>query len=308
MRAPAKRQGTHLAGWQARLCLAFVACAIVGVAPGSAGAVNVFTLDSSPDGRAGVAVDSAGTGYFAWEHKETSTNDVTQFCKVARGGKCTNPIVLATPPLNPAPFNSTDVSAAFPVLGAGSTVYVVGPRFVAGDVVVWTSTDGGNSFGPAVQVTQSGAYQGTDPTECAADSAPASSSHPTTPGLNFTSVQAGSKTAHGADLTPPGGLTNISGSTLGLAGGGASGIPSRRSRMAQRRPADDDRVPQLQRHRRSQRRRELERRDPGDQRHPAEPGGRPEGAVPGLPGRRQRDLHAGQRAQVRCRAPGSARR
>ncbi len=224
MRAPAKRRGRYLAAWRARLSLAFVACAVVGVAPGSAGAVNVFTLDSSPDGRAGVAVDSSGSGYFAWEHKQTSSSDVTQFCKVVRGGRCTNPIVLAAPPLNPAPFDSTDVSAAFPVLGGGSTVYVVGPRFVAGDVVVWTSTDGGNSFGPAAQVTQSGAYQGTDPTDVLLSGANfLVSSH--NPGLYFTSVQSGSTTAHGADITPPGGSTNMTGSTLGLAGGGPYGSP-----------------------------------------------------------------------------------
>ncbi len=224
MSASAKRRRAPLAGWRSRLSVAFVTCAVFGVVPGSAGAVNVFTLDGSPDGRAGVAVDSAGTGYFAWEHKETSTSDVTQFCKVPRGGKCTNPIVLATPPLNPAPFDSTDVSAAFPVLAGGSTVYVVGPRYVAGDVVVWTSTDGGNTFGPAVQVTQSGAYQGTDPTDVLLSGANfLVSSH--NPGLYFTSVQTGSTTAHSADLTPPGGLTNMSGSTLGLAGGGAYGSP-----------------------------------------------------------------------------------
>ncbi len=224
MKASAKRHRKHFAGWRSRLGVAFVACAIVGVAPGSAGAVNVFTLDSSPGGRAGVAVDSAGTGYFAWEHEETSSSDVTQFCKVPRGGKCTNPIVLPTPPLNPAPFDSTDVSAAFPVLGGGSTVYVVGPRYVAGDVVVWTSTNGGSSFGPAEQVTQSGAYQGTDPTDVLLSGANFFvSSH--NPGLYFTSVQSGSTTTHDADLTPANGSTNMTGSTLGLAGGGPYGSP-----------------------------------------------------------------------------------
>ena len=203
---------------------AVLTCAIGGATAGPADAVNAFTLDSGADGRAGVAVDNAGNGYFAWEHKDTSTNDVTQFCKVAREGKCTSPIVLSTPPLNPAPFDSTDVSAAFPVLGPGSTVYVVGPRFVAGDVVVWTSTDGGRSFGPAVQMTQSGAYAGSDPTNALLGPAGLMiSSH--NAGLNFTSLASGPATTQGADLTPAGGLTNISGSTLGLAGGGASGNP-----------------------------------------------------------------------------------
>jgi hypothetical protein len=56
---------------------ALVTCAIAGLAPASAGAVNVFTLDTAAAGRAGVAVDSAGTGYFAWEHKQTSTSDIS---------------------------------------------------------------------------------------------------------------------------------------------------------------------------------------------------------------------------------------
>ncbi len=196
---------------------AVIACVIAGVAPSSAAAVNVFTLDSSPAGRAGVAVDGAGTGYFAWEHNSADNNTATEFCKVPRGGGCTNPVVLPTPPLNPAPFNSTDVSAAFPVLGAGSTVYIVGPRYVAGDVVVWTSADGGLSFGPAVQVTQSGAYAGSDPTAVLpAGSGFFISSH--NPGLNFIAAQ-GTDPSSGADLTPPGGFTNMSGSTLGLASG-----------------------------------------------------------------------------------------
>lgn len=178
----------------------------------------MFTLDSSPAGRAGEAVDGAGAGYFAWEHNASPTSTVTEFCKVPRGGKCADPVVLATPPLNAAPFDSTDVSAAFPVLGPGSTVYVVGPRFVAADVVVWTSTDGGRSFGPAVQMTQTDAYAGTDPTDVLlAGGGFYVSSH--NPGLNFISVQPGAMPASGADLTPSGGLTNISGSTLGLAGG-----------------------------------------------------------------------------------------
>ena len=198
MKTPLKRHWPDLARRRSLLGSVVLTCAIAGVTAAPAGAVNVFTLDSGADGRAGAAVDNAGNGYFAWEHKDTSTNDVTQFCKVARGGKCTSPIVLSTPPLNPAPFDSTDVSAAFPILGPGSTVYVVGPRFVAGDVVVWTSTDGGRSFGPAVQTTQSGAYAGSDPTNVLL--APAGlliSSH--NAGLNFTSLAGGPATTQGAD-------------------------------------------------------------------------------------------------------------
>jgi hypothetical protein len=231
MKAPLNRR-TALLFSRPRLWLYAMAlsCVLVGATPGIAGAVNLFTLDSSPDGRAGVAVDSAGTGYFAWEHKVSGTSDETRFCKLARGGSCTSPIILATPPLNPAPYDSVDVSAAFPVLGAGSTVYVVGPRFVAGDVVVWTSTDGGATFGPAAQATQSGAYSGTNPTDVLMTGGDFFvSSH--NPGLNFTAVPPGSPPATGADLTPAGGLTNITGSSLGLANGG-SGNPVEAFSMA----------------------------------------------------------------------------
>ncbi|MEA2123293.1 MAG: hypothetical protein QOI80_75 [Solirubrobacteraceae bacterium] len=195
------------------------ALALVAALPSAASARNSFTLDTSPDGFAALAVDAAGTGYFAWERAVSPSDDATVFCKVARGATCTSPVVLPTPPLNPPPHDSTLVSAAFPVLGAGSTVYVVGPRYVAADVVVWTSTDGGASFGPAEQVAQSGAYLGSNPTDVlATGSSFAISSH--NPGLNFTSVPAsGAGPATGADLTPPDGSTNITGSALGLAGG-----------------------------------------------------------------------------------------
>ena len=200
--------------------LAFSAALALGAAlPSGASARNSFTLDTSPDSFAALAVDGAGTGYFAWERAVSSTDDATVFCKVARGATCTSPVVLPTPPLNPAPHDSTLVTAAFPVLGGGSTVYVVGPRYVAADVVVWTSTDGGATFGPAAQVAQSGAYQGSNATDVLATGTSFDiSSH--NPGLNFTSVPAtGAGPANGADLTPADGSTNITGSALGLASG-----------------------------------------------------------------------------------------
>jgi hypothetical protein len=172
------------------------ACLIAGATAGPAGAVNAFTLDHAPDGGAGVAVDSAGAGYFAWEHKASPANDVTEFCKVARGATCTNPVVLPTPPLNGAPYNSIDVSAAFPVLGPGATVYVVGPRYVA-------------------QVVPSGGFQGSNPTDVLAAGGGFDISS-INPGVNFTSTPTPTT---GADLTPPGGLTNITDSSLGLAAG-----------------------------------------------------------------------------------------
>jgi hypothetical protein len=208
-----------LATWRVYAVAVALALVIAAAIPGGASARNSFTLDTSPDSFAALAVDNAGTGYFAWERRVAGADDATVFCKVARGGTCSSPVVLPTPPLNPPPHDSTQVTAAFPVLGAGSTVYVVGPRFVASDVVVWTSTDGGATFGPAAQVAQSGSYMGSNATDVlAAGGAFDISSH--NPGLNFMSVPAGgSGPASGADLTPADGLTNITGSALGLAGG-----------------------------------------------------------------------------------------
>jgi hypothetical protein len=192
------------------------ALAIAAALPGVAAARNSFTLDTSPDSFAALAVDTGGSGYFAWERSVAGADDATVFCKVPRGGTCTSPVVLPTPPLNPAPYDSTQVSAAFPVLGDGSTVYVVGPRYVASDVVVWTSTDSGATFGPAAQVAMSGSYKGSNATDVLPTGASFDiSSH--NPGLNFTSVPAsGTGPANGADLTPSDGLTNITGSALGL--------------------------------------------------------------------------------------------
>jgi hypothetical protein len=197
--------------------------------PGAATAANLFTLDTNPasGASAAVAVDSAGTGYFGWERNGGSAPNVAMFCKVARRGTCANPIVLPTPPIGFGGGSAVD--AAFPVLGSGSTVYVVGPRFIQQDVVVWTSTDGGITFGQATQVAQTYAYHaGTDPTDVL--SAPSGgfyiSSH--NPGLDFISVpSSGTGPAIHADLTPSGGTSNVIGdSTLGLAGGGgATGNP-----------------------------------------------------------------------------------
>ena len=37
----------------------------------------------------------------------------------------------------------------FPVLGAGNVVFVVAPSYDSSQMVMWKSTDGGASFGPA---------------------------------------------------------------------------------------------------------------------------------------------------------------
>ncbi|MHB8656757.1 MAG: hypothetical protein ACYC91_02210 [Solirubrobacteraceae bacterium] len=189
--------------------------ALLAALPSSAVAANAFTLDTSFDGFASVAVDSTGTGFFAWEHKVPGGDDVTMECTVARGGTCTAPQTLPAPPVGAS--GSSAVEQPLVVLGGGSTVYVVGPRFIASDVVLWTSTDGGQTWGVG-SVAQTGAYQGTDPTDALLDgSAFDISSH--NPGLYFSSVPAtGPGPANGADLTPAA-SPGVESSTLGLAAG-----------------------------------------------------------------------------------------
>jgi hypothetical protein len=112
---------------------------------GTASAANLFTLDAHADGLGHVAMDSAGNVYVAWNRTSSGAADVPVFCKFALGSTCASPVSLTLPGPNGPADNGT--SGNFPILGAGSTVYVVGPRYVDGDTVVWTSTDGGATFG-----------------------------------------------------------------------------------------------------------------------------------------------------------------
>ena len=111
-----------------------------------------LTVDSQADSTGPVVVDSAGNGYVAWDsHARGDEADHVLFCKIPAGGTCTHKITLALP------GNSTNSQDAivqpFPVLGrAPGVVYVVGPRYVRSDVVVWTSHDGGSTFSAGVTV------------------------------------------------------------------------------------------------------------------------------------------------------------
>lgn len=110
-----------------------------------AAAKDLFILDSQAASPGNVIEDGAGTAYVGWIHKSGSlaVPDPPMFCKIPVGGTCTNPITL---PIPGATSTSDEVSGVFPVFGTGSTIYVVGPRYVDNDVVVWTSTNGGESF------------------------------------------------------------------------------------------------------------------------------------------------------------------
>jgi hypothetical protein len=139
-----------------RLLMAvLLSLAAAGLAAAGAGAENVGTLDAQAGSRGHVVQDAAGTAYIAWTRKSVGEGTETpEFCKVPKGGRaCTTPLALPIP----APAESVDgPSGAFPVLGAGATVYVVVPRYVKNDVLLYTSTDGGATFGAPQDIT--GAY------------------------------------------------------------------------------------------------------------------------------------------------------
>ncbi len=125
------------------LCAALAAAAALLAAPASAN--DLFTLDSQATSQGRLVEDSAGNAYVTWTHKSSGTlPDQPMFCKIPAGGTCSAPIAL---PIPGATDSTDELAGLFPVLGAGNTVYVVGPRYVLDDVVIWTSTNGGQSFG-----------------------------------------------------------------------------------------------------------------------------------------------------------------
>lgn len=119
----------------------------------TASAANMFTLDAQADGLGHVVMDTAGNVYVAWNHTSSGTADVPMFCKFALGSTCTSPVSLSLP--GPNGPNDNGTSGDFPIVGPGGIVYVVGPRYVDSDTVVWTSTDGGATFGSGTVIANS---------------------------------------------------------------------------------------------------------------------------------------------------------
>jgi hypothetical protein len=138
------------------------------VAAAPADAEDRGILDSAPASPGHVVVDPAGNAYVAWTHHSGSgAPDPVKFCKVPAGGTCAAPIDLAIPG---AVDHTGDAAGAFPVLGSGGTVYVVAPRYVADDVVIWKSTDGGATFGPATVAPKETGYSNkSEPTDAILD-------------------------------------------------------------------------------------------------------------------------------------------
>jgi hypothetical protein len=124
--------------------------------PAEAPATNLFSIDPSAQSNGPIVTDAAGNGYLAWEHQSgsSSTPASTIFCKVPVGGSCTSAITL---PLPPGTGSSEEPVEAYPVLGSQpGIVYVVAPRYVPSDVLIWTSENGGASFSAAKVVAGAG--------------------------------------------------------------------------------------------------------------------------------------------------------
>jgi hypothetical protein len=100
-----------------------------------------------PGNQPGLAVDDAGTAYVAWNGPENPST--LRFCKYPRGGSA---CALATT------ITTLGNSLTRPFVAvSGNTVRVVSYRYPLGSEVVagsylYTSTDGGSTFGPGLRV------------------------------------------------------------------------------------------------------------------------------------------------------------
>lgn len=112
-------------------------------------AANQFTIDPTPDSFGAIVTDTAGNGYLAWEHTGTGgAADTPMFCKLApEARRCTDPVSLPLPGVSGYSGDELSANQLFPILGPGNVVWVVTSRYVADDTVIWTSTDGGRTFG-----------------------------------------------------------------------------------------------------------------------------------------------------------------
>src|SRR4051812_39650874 len=120
----------------------------------SAHAANRFVLDAHPETPGHVLLDPPGSApgsvLVAWTSESGSgaLAPIPKVCVAAPGLGCTAPQVLHAPEGD----NEDDaIDGLFPVAGPGGTVTVVGPRQSRGDVIAWTSTNGG-AFGPPARI------------------------------------------------------------------------------------------------------------------------------------------------------------
>jgi hypothetical protein len=149
--------GEGLTTLSRRLAVGLLGVSFALALPAAAQANNLFTLDPQADTSGPIVTDSSGNGYIAWSQPNGVEADTTLFCKIPRGGSCTDPIVL---PLPGATTSVEGIAQAFPVIGTQpGVVYVVAPRYVRNDTLIWSSTNDGESFS-AAKVKAEGSYAG----------------------------------------------------------------------------------------------------------------------------------------------------
>ena len=128
-----------------------VACVAALTMSASARAADQFTLDAHADSFAPIVTDADGNGYVAWERSDGSAADIPMFCKLAPGATaCAHPVALGLP--GGGADDANGALALFSILGPGHTVWVVTDRYIRDDTVIWTSTDGGASFGAPLDI------------------------------------------------------------------------------------------------------------------------------------------------------------
>ncbi|MFQ5426182.1 MAG: hypothetical protein ACE5EV_03775, partial [Gaiellales bacterium] len=140
------------------LLVAAASCACLLLA-GGALAARPFKLAGSGE-RPNVAVDAAGVGHFVWEAADAAGDLQTHYCRVARRARrCTGKQVLPIPRQAGRTFSS--LTGAFVFAPGGGRVVVATYRnglFARPDgngdraLFVFTSTDGGRTFGPPALV------------------------------------------------------------------------------------------------------------------------------------------------------------
>ncbi len=149
-----------------RTLLGALAIAVVaGAAIASGASANDrFLLDKKAETPGHVVLKGNGTAYVAWSHAGGKHADHAEFCKIPKGGKCKDAMKLPLPSGNAV---TESVAGAFPLID-GDTLYVVAPRYVDNDVVIWQSSNGGQSFSSPTVLT--GGYSNkTDPTDVILD-------------------------------------------------------------------------------------------------------------------------------------------
>ena len=120
----------------------------LGLAPSAQAAP--FTVGTGQ--HAGVAVDDGGTTYVGWQVNVYDPGDAVQLCVLPpRATRCASSVTVAFPGKG---YNRSRVSVLLP---APNIVDVIVPRTDVGNdahTYLARSTDGGHSFGPAVQIAE----------------------------------------------------------------------------------------------------------------------------------------------------------